>query len=274
MKRRELLALGGTALGTWMAGTALPSVRADEDGIPVWNYEPLDPAAAAQRAYDLYADGSCMYASFRAIVEMTGEKRIEKHPLESAQWRSFPYYMMAYGKGGIHDYGSLCGTLNGGAAAISLFVTDRKDAAALTYELLNFYESTALPVFVPAVTKFSEITQSVSESVLCHVSVSRWAAEADETAESPRRKERCKRLVGDVVTKTVEILNRYFAAGKKCPAGTGAEVSTAWGGTTNSLAEPAVSCVACHNPEGEQPRVNVKMNCAACHDMDSTHGSK
>ena len=85
---------------------------------------------------------------------------------------------------------------------------------------------------------------------------------ADETAESPRRKERCKRLVGDLTAKAVEMLNAYFAAGKKCPA----RGEAAWGG-------PALGCTKCHNPEGDQPQVNVRMNCAPCHgDFQPDHG--
>ncbi len=272
MKRRDLFACGSAALGALFVHGACAA--AEKDGsVPVWTYEPIDAGEAAQRAYDLYGEGSCMYATFRSIVSLVGEKRAAKHPLEAPQWNGFPYYMMAYGKGGVHDFGSLCGSLNGAAAAISLFVTERKDAAALTYDLFNYYENTLLPSFEPASSKFGEITQSVSESVLCHISVTRWASEADETAESPRRKERCKRLVGDITARMAEMLNRYFADGKKCPAGSGREVATAWGGVTTSLSEPAEGCTVCHNPEGEQPQANVKMNCAPCHsDLAPDHG--
>ena len=262
MKRRELLRYGSAALGSLAAGGAVFSAEHSDDSVPIWIYEPLDGAEVAQRAYDLYSDGSCMYAAFRSIVGLVGEKRVAKHPGESAQWNGFPYYMMKYGKGGVHDYGSLCGILNGCAAAIALFVTEKKDAAAITRDLFNYYESTELPIFIPAETKFGEITPSLSESVLCHISVTRWAVAADETAESPRRKERCKRLVGDLTAKAVEMLNAYFAAGKKCPA----RDETAWGGS-------AIGCTKCHNPEGDQPQVNVKMNCAPCHDdLPPDHG--
>lgn len=266
MKRRELLALGGMTVGAWLTGST-GSVEAGTSGESkeafVWNYVPLDPAVTAQKAYDLYKDGSCMFATFRAIVESVGTIRSGEYPSEAEKWSSFPYFMMYYGKGGVHDYGSLCGVLNGCAAAISLFVPERKDSAALTTELFQFYETTPLPTFVPTESKFGEIPQTIAESVLCHVSVSRWTAEADEEAESPRRKERCKRLVGDGVIKTVELLNRYWEnriAGKGC-------VMTA-------ILEPAASCVECHSPGGSRPDANVKMNCSVCHeDLDDDHGS-
>ena len=140
--------LGGTALGTLFTAN-LPNASAEETS-STWTYEPLNSAQVAQRAYDLYAEGGCMYAAFRSIVEQVGLRRVEKHPLEEARWKGFPYRMMTYGKGGLQDYGSLCGILNGCAAAIALFVTDREDAASLTHALFHFYEDTLLPIFVPA----------------------------------------------------------------------------------------------------------------------------
>ena len=261
MKRRDLFLYGSAALGSLLTGSIAAAEK--DDTVPVWVYEPLDGKEASQRAYDLYSEGSCMYAAFRSIVGLVGERRVAKHPGESTQWNSFPYYMMKYGKGGVHDYGSLCGILNGCAAAISLFVPERKDAAVLTHALFSYYESTPLPVFVPRESKFGEIVQSKSESVLCHVSVTRWVVASDETAESLRRKERCKRLVGDLAAKTVEMLNSYFADKGKCLAASAA-----------AAAGPAERCGECHNPEGDQPQVNVKMNCTPCHsDVSPDHGS-
>lgn len=264
MKRRELLMCGGMALGGIMAGLAdAETGKAGEAEAPEWGYVPIDPVETAKKAYELYKDGSCMYASFRSIVESVGEARCQIHPSEALQWGAFPYYMTYYGKGGIHGYGTVCGILNGCAAAICLLVPDSKEAKALTMELFKFYETTPLPHFVPENPKFTDIPQTVSESVICHVSVSRWTAEADETAESPRRKERCMRLVADCVAKAVELLNAHWEAkkgGGSCPA--------------FELGEPAASCTVCHNPEGEMPGTNVKMNCSVCHDQDEDHGRK
>ena len=261
MKRREWLAAGTAALGAFWAG-GISAASGEKTNAFVWTYEPLDPDVTAARAYQLYPDGSCMYASFRAIVESVGLVRSEKHPEERPFWESFPYGMMFYGRGGVHDYGSLCGVLNGCAAAISLLTPDRKAAAAMTRELFDYYESTPLPIFTPAESKFAEMEQSVAESVLCHISVSRWRAESDAEVESPRRKDRCKRLTADGVKKTVEMLNaRYHALadGSACPV-------------TQAL-EPAASCIVCHAPEGSRPDANVRMNCTVCHDdLGDDHG--
>ena len=271
MKRRELLVLGGTALGTLFTAN-LPNAAAEETS-STWTYEPLDGAQVAQRAYDLFAEGGCMYTAFRSIVEQVGLRRVEKHPLEEARWKGFPYRMMTYGKGGLQDYGSLCGVLNGCAAAIALFVTDREDAASLTHALFHFYEDTLLPIFVPASDEFGEIPQSLSESELCHVSVSRWTTKANETIDSPRRKERCKRLAGDVVAKAVELMNYYFETGE-CPAEEDPETAAAWGGAPAVLGESPVDGVSGYSPEGERPRVNVKMNCTLCHTDPASEQSK
>lgn len=261
MERREWLAAGLAAIGAFGAGRTWVSA-ADVSNEFVWTYEPLDPDETAALAYRLYPDGSCMYASFRSIVESVGKIRSEKYPDERVHWESFPYAMMFYGRGGIHDTGSICGVLNGCAAAISLLVPDRKSAAAMTGELFGYYESAKLPLFIPSESKFSSIEQSVSESVLCHISVSRWRAESDAEIESPRRKERCKRLTADGVKKAVELLNAWHKAvrdGASCPG--------------TSVLEPAASCVECHAPKGSQPDANVRMNCAVCHDdLADDHG--
>lgn len=259
IKRREWLTRGGLFVGGMLAGggSAIRSSEKDSDAEEefVWNYEPLDSRAAAEEAYRLYAEGSCMFACFRAVVEGVGRIRKEKNPAEGARWESFPYYMMTYGRGGVHDCGSLCGILNGCAAAISLFVRTRSDAAGLTRELFDWYEASELPIFVPGETKFGEIEPSISDSPLCHISVSRWIQASGSEVESPRRKERCKRLVGDGVIKTVELLNRYFLSrreGTDCPFA--------------APNEPAASCMECHSPKGRSPDVNARMNCSVCHE--------
>lgn len=259
MKRREWLTRGGLFFGGMLAGggsTILSSEKKPEaEEEFVWNYEPLDPRTTAEEAYRLYSEGSCMFATFRSIVEGVGRIRKEKNPAEGTRWESFPFYMMTYGRGGVHDCGSLCGILNGCSAAISLFVRTRNDAAGLTRELFDWYESSELPNFVPSETKFGEIEQSVSESPLCHISVSRWIQVSESEAESPRRKERCKRMVGDGVIKTIELLNRYFQSrqeGKPCPFA--------------EPYEPTASCIECHSPKGSSPDVNARMNCSVCHE--------
>ena len=58
------------------------------------------------------------------------------------------------------------------------------------------------------------LPQSESDSVLCHISVSKWCYINKIEAESKQRSERCGRLTADVAAKTAEILNAKIDAGK------------------------------------------------------------
>ena len=55
-----------------------------------------------------------------------------------------------------------------------------------------------------------EMPTSVSNSILCHVSISRWCAASGHKAFDDKRNERCCRLTADVARKTIEILNANF----------------------------------------------------------------
>lgn len=270
MKRRELLTAGAALCGAFAAGEVMERTgraagdQTDEgEQTPyAWPYEEVDPDEAADYAYALYPEGRCMYSAFRAVVELAGRARCAAHPEERHYWEQFPYHMMFYGRVGVHNFGSLCGVLNGCAAAISLLVPDRKAAAAMTGELFGFYESTALPIYTPKESPFSEMEQSVADSVLCHISLCRWTAASGAEVESPRRGERCTRLSADGVRKTVELLNRWRRSRDS-------EQACAFA----ALGEPAASCVECHSGDGPRKDVRVKMNCSACHDdIQDDHG--
>lgn len=115
-------------------------------------------------------------------------------------------------------YGTLCGALNGAAAAIQL-VTDEETAAKVITEMLNWYATTALPTgtssqyavnheFLVDELKAEEaLHQNVAGNVLCNISVSKWSQVAGFASGSDERKERCARLAGDVAAKPVELLN-------------------------------------------------------------------
>ncbi len=222
-----------------------------------WKYVPLDPKQVAEKAYQLYPEGSCMYASFRAIVESVGEK-IAQTDLQAAQpYLAFPFQMMKYGKGGVYDYGSLCGVLNGSAAAISLFVSDFSKGGNIIDELYRYYETEPLPVYIPKENHFKDLEKTVADSVLCHLSSARWCHEADSEVSSPRRKERCRRLTADLVAYAILLLNRYTA-----------DPACAFTGVIDSTKK----CIDCHAPKGKQKDVSTRMNCNACHDdIDEKH---
>ena len=117
--------------------------------------------------------------------------------------------MLEVGKGGISDWGTICGALLGPASAYALF-WGRKERNAMVSELYRWYETAKLPIFNPgeaAKGVKGDLPTSVADSVLCHVSLSRWCFENKVEANSKARSERCGRLTADVTYKAVEIMN-------------------------------------------------------------------
>ncbi len=218
--RRQLLSSATLVTGTSMltgcggfaesaAGpetTPVPEgARAPQPALPsseVWAYIKLDPAVVAAEAYRLMPQGGCMYALFGGIVTTMAQ-------LQGEPYRSFPVHMMKYGEGGVGLWGTLCGTLNGGAAIIGLFVPEKEPRDRLIAELFSWYEATELPTYHPKDAKDSSpFPRSVARSVLCHVSLGRWCAASGNKIGSPEMKERCRRLTAEVAAKTVELLNQ------------------------------------------------------------------
>jgi hypothetical protein len=252
VSRRQVLGSIGLAAGAglWTGlGRDLHSAPQAENMPPgAWSYAPLDPDAVAADAYRLFADGGCMYGLFGAMVTGLASKRGEP-------FRSFPLHMMRYGKGGVGGWGSLCGTLNGGAAVIGLVEPAKERQAQLVAELFSWYETTPLPSYQPKEhNNSSAISKSVSGAVLCHVSVHRWCATSDCEVESDEMKERCRRLTADVAAKTVELLNRNLRK------------ATDFAG----VAPQVKSCVSCH---GKADRADAfgTMRCNTCHQLSKDH---
>ena len=227
-------------------------VRAGEDGgsdaSKGRTLVPLDAAVVADKAYRIFPEGACMYATFASIVSSLGE-------LVGEPYRSFPVDMMRYGEGGISGWGSVCGALNGVAAVIGLNLSGqgRHTAGRIDHRAVFPYEQSQLPNFRPPQTAVASaiplsVAKSVSNSVLCHVSVSRWCQVVRRDALSPEKRKRCRRLTADVVRKTVELLNR-----SQEPAGSFAVLSP-----------DTQSCVACHG-KTDRADVMVKMRRNTCH---------
>jgi hypothetical protein len=205
-----------------------------------WQYARLDPAVVAAESYRLMREGGCMYGVFAGILSLLAKSHGEP-------FLSFPLYMMKYGEGGVGLWGSLCGSLNGGAAIIGLFEPERQRRQDLTAELFAWYERAELPIYRPTHEDEDEFSRSVAGSVLCHVSVGRWCDAAGEDVRNPQMKEGCRRLTADVAAKTVELLNSHLQTPCK------------FGG----LAPEVNSCLSCH---GKKYRDSLgRMQCASCH---------
>ncbi len=167
-----------------------------------WPYKPLDPEVAAQRAFAGFYKAECMYGSFEAVAGPVAEQL-------GAPYTDFPFLMFKYGGGGIKGWATICGALNGAAAAIQLL---SPDPDPLINALFAWYEHEPLPNVHPKGAKFAEI-RSVADSPLCHQSIASWTKVSHKHAYSPERSERCGALAASVARQTVILLNQQ-AAGK------------------------------------------------------------
>lgn len=256
LSRREILGSATAVAGASLLGSCgrpahahspLPSGTGCPSGSG-YKYVPLDPRAVVAYVGEMFPAGGCMYSLFggvmRALADVAGEP-----------FASFPLEMMRYGEGGIGGWGTICGALNGGAALIGLFhpEEDKQRKAALIGELFSWYQSTRLPRFVPEGAEAT--TRTVSDSVLCHLSVGAWVKASGHAAFTPEKKERCRRLTIDVAKKTVEILN-----------------ADARDGAGASMLHPlTASCLSCHGKTHTPGDAMGKMECGPCHELPEEH---
>jgi hypothetical protein len=221
-------------------------------------YEPLDVEHVRKLAHEsFYGGGGCCYGAFDGIIRALAEQIGD--PFDE-----FPTDMMRYDAGGVSGFGSLCGTLNGAAAAVNL-VTETSRAKAIISELMSWYAATPLPTqisntyavnhefYVDPLMTDASLARNAAGGNLCHMSVTNWCNASGFGSGSTERKERCARITGDVAAKAVELLNEEYA-------GTFVAVTP--------LPSAATNCVSCHH-EGENPAVgewtNGKMDCGTCH---------
>jgi hypothetical protein len=192
----------------------------------------------------------CGYGVFYSTIGTMGKKWGEPY-------NSFPFSMMEMGKSGISEWGTICGALLGAVAAMSLF-WGRKDRDPMVDELFRWYETTAFPVYRPAkglpFGLDKELPSSVADSVLCHISVSKWSYASGIPAQSKERSERCARITADVAQKTVEIMNAKIRGEFK-------------GALTPSETRANCTVPDCHGGEKDKyqsPILKGKMDCIPC----------
>ncbi|WP_028575295.1 split-Soret cytochrome c [Desulfonatronovibrio hydrogenovorans] len=254
ISRRSLMsALGGAVIGgalgvTGRTAQAFELERFEQQG-GLFSWKPciLDPDQCAPVAYDGYwHDGlGCGYGAFYAIVGTMGEKF-------GAPYNTFPFSMLEVGKGGTSDFGTLCGALLGAASAMALF-WGRRERDPMVTELFRWYEQTPHPEYDPgagAKGVAGKIPTSISDSVLCHVSVSRWCYQTGFAEKSKERGERCARITADVAIKAIEIMNAKQRQ-DFLPA--------------YSQPESVAYCNSCHGPGKESPIYKGVMECTPCH---------
>ncbi|MDD4108714.1 MAG: C-GCAxxG-C-C family protein [Prolixibacteraceae bacterium] len=215
-----------------------------------WQYAILDPGVTAELAYRYYNEGSCMYATIKSVISQLAE-------MIGEPFTSFPCEMFKYGHGGIGGYGSVCGALNGAAALTGLLISGKSVQDNIIADIFQWYEKESIPVFKPQNPHFDFTPPtSISNSVLCHASNTNWSNKAGLKIDSNERKERCRRLTGDVAKKVTMVFNEIFS---------GAYI-------TNTHSNEAVNtCVSCHGKEGKLNNTAVKMSCNSCHSESIAH---
>jgi hypothetical protein len=203
-----------------------------------WPYRALDPDAVGNDAFAVYQRGACMLGAFEPIVRGVADKL-------GAPYTSFPFAMFAYGAGGVAGWGTLCGCLNGAAAAFSLLSAQ---PAPLTAALFTWYEQEAIPDFAPRGASFPA-APAVAGSVLCHASVTRWCTASGKKFSSPERFERCGALAASVARNAVMLLNAQAAGSLAVPP----------------PARETAECLRCHGGRGDVGNASGRMACAPCH---------
>lgn len=166
--RRSLLGAVGGMLGLVALGELGSSGRAEGQAtgaapgaevmsrVP-WPYRPLDADAVGHAAFVANGQGGCMFGVVEPIIAGVARQL-------GAPFTSFPLALFAYGSAGVVGWGSLCGALNGAAAALALLSARPQP---LISELYSWYEREALPDFMPKGARFPNVA-SVAGSVLCH----------------------------------------------------------------------------------------------------------
>lgn len=205
LSRREMLICSAQcAAGATVAAAAgmlwTPGAEAQKNEEYPWPYRKIDSGKAAVIAYENYYKNGCCYGVSSGIL-------IPLRETIGSPYTLLPLEAFAFGRGGVVDWGTICGALLGAGIATS-FAAGKKGEEILN-EVINWYSDTELPVFVPQNPRASFKTVNKSDSPLCHVSVGKWMKKEGVALSDPRRKERCARLSADVAMKTVQMLNLW-----------------------------------------------------------------
>ncbi|MGD9021071.1 MAG: C-GCAxxG-C-C family protein [Lysobacterales bacterium] len=219
LARRDFLTASGlvaTGVGVSAVGlNAAMDVQAGENAQTQswpWPYKELDVELVRKRGHACYYEGGCMYGASGGLLSVLRDEI-------GAPYSGFPHDMLRYGGGGIAGWGTVCGSLNGACAMITLAAG--KAYGKITNELMAWYTTTPFPseaanryatkheYLVEEYKADQALATTVSNSPLCHVSVNTWCRATGFASGSKQRAERCARLTGDVAAKAAELLNAH-----------------------------------------------------------------
>ena len=260
--RRDLFKMatvaGASLVGAGVMGYAAGSPVKAADATWPWPLtKRINTKRAAQDAYENYYVRGCMYGTSVGIAKRVADKLGEPYSM-------FPWEMTHFGAGGVELWGSTCGTLNGAAMVLGLFVSDTALRRKMCNQLFAWYEATALPNWKPKkplrdVPK--NLPKSVANSPLCHVSVSRWSEESGYDGFSAERADRCGRMCASVAAFTATMLNEARK-----------DLAVAGLKSRDEISDVATGCLGCHGSGDaglNEPNVLSRMNCEPCHDSES-----
>lgn len=170
-----------------------------------------------------------------------------------------PETMFANLAAGYGGQGTLCGALGVGSQFFNLVAfDDQKTYVKMTDELFQWYSRTVFPT-----SRFDDIcyypgqVQRLAKSPLCHISVSQWTLAAGSEVTSKQKKDRCAKVTGEVMFRTVEMLNDY--------------VDGRYTQQEFPFKEENAACLSCHGADDmwhEKDGMNNqqgKMTCNLCH---------
>jgi len=259
-KQSGLLATGaalGIGLGSAASGHS-KEIDPAASSLP-WPYVKLDVEKARKLGHLGYYKNECSAGAFYGVMWQLREK--VGHPYDS--FHIEPPNIMSFGAGGVAGWTTLCGALNGAAAAITLVSANYKP---LVNELMGWYSTFPFPsdqaneyaskhqFLVDKYKSDAVLKKSVAKTQLCHESVTNWCLASGYASGAGERSERCARLAGDVAARAVELLN-LDAEGKFTP--------------TFQFSAEVAGCRKCHFKgkdfdAGQFTR--GKMECLECHE--------
>ncbi|MET1102252.1 MAG: C-GCAxxG-C-C family protein [Pyrodictiaceae archaeon] len=270
ISRRQFLlsaaaTMGALAVGSSLGGmlrlsvgrAAVTSPEEIEGEVKPLPYKPLDPEKVKVYAYELY------YKHMHCGAGVFGGLVLALRQAVGGPWNNIPIHVLLWQKGGGVGYGATCGALAGAASVISLVLPEKLADQAIN-QLFRWYETYPFPSWTPPdklVEQYGKVKgplpRSISYSILCHVSVTRWCLAARKSSGSPERAERCGRLTGEVAAKAAEILNEIFKTGK-----------VPFVAVDPFTANAEYGCRSCHRkgaPYETGGWTRAKMDCIVCH---------
>lgn len=260
LSRRSFLAASGLVA----AGTTLPLEQARGDTLPAlpplpWPYPasglPVDDVR--KLGYCLYfLEGGCGHGSAQALIDPLAA-------LLPEPWSRLPRGLYTYGAGGVVGWGTICGALNGVLAVMDLLgVHGKLGNALMDYHCTTLLPTRALEGWIPDDARvpipLTGTVQTIAASPLCHNSVSKWAAAAGVPVADATKRDRCAKIVGDMVAQAATLLNDYFLRAITPPA---------WTPPTRYAA-----CYNCHTQPTMIPSQQGRMDCVECHSVPPSHG--